>query len=63
MSGWEPEANAEATLERVMLAINDRPIALTLGARYESETGEAIAKIGARIVLFDRRDPRVSRLD
>jgi hypothetical protein len=63
MSGWQPEANAEATLERVMLAINDRPIALVLGARYESETGEAIARIGARIVLFDRRDPRVSRLD
>lgn len=61
--GWEPEANAEATLERVMLAINDCPIALVLGARYESETGEAIARIGARIVLFDRRDPRVARLD
>lgn len=63
LSGWQPEARAEATLERVMLAINDRPITLVLGARYETETGEAIARIGARIVLVDRRDPRVSRLD
>lgn len=60
LDGWKPEARAEAMLERIVLAINDRPISLVLGARYESETGEALAKIGARIVLFDRHDPRVS---
>jgi len=59
-SGWEPGARAEATLERIVLAINDRPISLVLGARYETDTGEAMARVGARIVLFDRRDPRVS---
>ncbi len=59
-AGWRPEASAEATVERVMLAVNDRPIALVLGARYETATDEAIARIGARIVLFHRRDPRVS---
>jgi hypothetical protein len=57
--GWEPEARAEATLERIMLAINDRPIALTLGLGYETEAAEAIARIGARVVLAQRRDPRV----
>lgn len=62
-SGWEPDARAEATLERVVMAINDRPIALTLGARYTSDNEEAVARIGARIVLFDRRDPRVQRID
>ena len=62
-SGWEPTAEAEATLERIVLAINDRPISLVLGARYETETEEAIARVGARIVLFDHRDPRVQRLD
>ena len=62
-SGWEPTAEAEATLERIMLAINDRPISLLLGARYQSDTDEAIAKIGARFVLFDQRDPRVQRID
>jgi hypothetical protein len=62
-SGWEPTAEAEATLERIVLAINDRPISLLLGARYETETDEAIARVGARIVLFDHRDPRVQRMD
>ncbi len=57
--GWEPEARAEASLERIMLAINDRPIAVTLGVGYETEAAEAIARIGARIVLAQRRDPRV----
>lgn len=61
--GWEPDARAEATVERVVMAINDRPIALTLGARYASDNDEAVARIGARIVLFDRRDPRVQRID
>jgi hypothetical protein len=57
--GWKAEARAEATLERIMLAINDRPIALTLGVGYETEAAEAIARVGARIVLAQRRDPRV----
>jgi len=59
-AGWRPEAVAEATVERIVLAVNDRPIALVLGARYETATDEAIARVGARVVLFHRRDPRVS---
>ena len=59
-AGWRPEASAEASVERIVLAVNDRPIALVLGARYESATEEAIARVGARVVLFHRRDPRVS---
>lgn len=59
-TGWHPEAAAAATLERIVLAINDRPIALLLGARYDTTTDEALAHIGARIVLAQRRDPRVS---
>ncbi|HWU88243.1 MAG TPA: hypothetical protein VN253_13240 [Kofleriaceae bacterium] len=59
-AGWRPEAIAEATVERIILAVNDRPIALVLGARYETATDEAIARVGARVVLFHRRDPRVS---
>lgn len=57
---WAGEMTAEATLERIVLAINDRPIALSIGVRYASETDEALAHIGARIVLAQRRDPRVS---
>lgn len=59
-SGWRPEARAEASLERVVIAVNDRPIALVLNAKYATATDEAIASIGARVVLFQARDPRVS---
>lgn len=56
---WQTEVEAEASVERIMLAVNDRPISLVLGVKYASLTDEAIARIGARVVLFDRRDPRV----
>lgn len=59
-TGWRPSATASASLERILLAINDRPIALILGARYDSTTSEATARVAARIILFHRRDPRVS---
>ncbi len=61
--GWVPEARAEAELERIVIAINDRPVSLVLGARYQTRPnadGEATARIGCRIVLFDRRDARVN---
>ncbi|MGE0397242.1 MAG: hypothetical protein AB7T06_11020 [Kofleriaceae bacterium] len=61
--GWQPEARAEAELERIVIAINDRPVSLVLGARYQTRPdadAEATARIGARIVLFDRRDARVN---
>ena len=59
-TGWTPEAEAEATLERIVVAINDRPIALVLGVRYASLADETIGRIGARVVLVHRRDPRVA---
>ncbi len=57
--GWGPDFRAEATVERIVVAINDHPISIVLGARYESQTDELLAKVGARVVLFDRKDPRV----
>jgi hypothetical protein len=51
---------AEATLERIMIAINDRPIALTAGVSYATATDEAIARVGARVVLVHRNDKRVN---
>jgi len=58
--GWHPEARAEATLERIVLAIRDRPVAITAGVQYDSARAETLARIGARFVVFDRPDPRVS---
>ncbi len=59
-AGWQTETVAEASFERIVLAVNDRPIALVFGVRYESATEETTAGVGARIVLFQRRDARVS---
>jgi hypothetical protein len=60
--GWQHTLTVEAALERVILAINDRPIALFATGHYDRTTSEALAAIGVRIVLFDRPDSRVGRL-
>ncbi len=59
-SGWKPRARAELLLERVVIAINDRPVSLFANAVYDSDSGEKIAGIGVRVVLAQHRDPRVS---
>ncbi len=61
-TGWRPDAIATASIEHIVLAINDHPIALTLDARYESLTHEGTAGVGVRIVVFHARDPRVATL-
>ncbi|MDB4957823.1 MAG: hypothetical protein JWO36_5392 [Myxococcales bacterium] len=58
--GWVPHARAEASVERIIIAVHDRPVALFADVRYESVTRETIAGLGIRIVLLDRVDPRVS---
>ncbi|HTR49233.1 MAG TPA: hypothetical protein VMJ10_00920 [Kofleriaceae bacterium] len=58
--GWLVEERAEASLERVVLAIDDRPVALYAAVRYESAYAETIAGLGVRFAVFDRADPRVS---
>jgi hypothetical protein len=59
-TGWEPELTATATLERIVIAVNDRPVALVLGSGYATATGEVSVQVGARVVVLARRDPRVS---
>jgi hypothetical protein len=58
--GWQLEERAEASLERTILAVNDRPIAVYADVRYESAYSETIAGVGVRLALFSRHDPRVS---
>ena len=58
--GWLMQTTAEAAVERVLLAVNDRPLAVTLGVRYDSVTDETVAGVGLRVVLVQRSDPRVS---
>jgi hypothetical protein len=59
-AGWTPALSAEVTLERVVLAMNDHPISLVIGARHDSSTGETLARIGIRIAIVQHPDPRVS---
>ncbi|MEO8843420.1 MAG: hypothetical protein ABI591_02310 [Kofleriaceae bacterium] len=58
--GWHPEARASAELERILIAIDDRPIALTASVSYDSVRDETLARVGLRFVILDRTDPRVS---
>ncbi len=59
---WTPLVQGSASIERIVLAINERPIALLVGIKYDSEFNETIARVGARIVLFHVADSRVAHL-
>jgi hypothetical protein len=57
--GWTTATRAEASLERTVLSINDRPIAVVATARYDSTYAEAAVAIGVRVAAVQKRDPRV----
>jgi hypothetical protein len=59
-TGWRPELRAQASLERTVIAVDDRPVALTVGVQYDSVRSEVLATVGARVVLATRTDPRVN---
>jgi hypothetical protein len=58
--GWRPEARASAEVERIVIALNDRPVALTAGIQYDSVRAETLAQVGLRFVIINHTDPRVS---
>ena len=58
--GWQPAAARQASLERTVIALDDRPVALTVGIQYDSVRTETVALVGARIVLAGKTDPRVN---
>lgn len=58
--GWSAEARASATVERIVIAVRDRPVALTAGIQYDSVRAETVARIGVRFVVLDRTHPRVA---
>jgi hypothetical protein len=59
-AGWHSAVQAEVSVERIVLAINDRPLSLVLGARYRSRSDELYGRIGVRFALFQRTDRRVN---
>ncbi len=60
VTGWAPQVTAGARLERVVIALNDRPLSLFGGVRYDSERAELRGEVGLGFALFQRRDRRVS---
>jgi hypothetical protein len=57
--GWLAATRAEASLERTVLSVNDRPVAVVAQARYDSARSEASVAVGLRVALIQHRDPRV----
>lgn len=57
---WKKQARAEVNLERIVIAINDRPIAITAGASYDTLTEEAMARVGLRVVIKHTNHERVN---
>lgn len=59
-TGWGSQVTADARLERVILAFNDRPMSLYGGVRYDSQRDELRGEVGFGFALFQRRDRRVN---
>jgi hypothetical protein len=60
-TGWRGELAARASVERVVIAVNDRPLSIYSAVAYSSVRGELAAEIGVRFAIVQRLDPRVSR--
>lgn len=58
--GWYSNLTAAVTLERVLIAVNDRPVSLFLAGRYENRADELYGEVGVRFALFQRPDRRVN---
>jgi hypothetical protein len=59
-TGWKPDINSQATIERIVLAMNDHPISLVAGVHHDSLTQETIVRIGIRIAIVQHPDQRVT---
>jgi len=57
--GWHTHAAARLSLERILIAINDRPLSLVLGATYRRADDELRGQLGLRFALHQRMDRRV----
>jgi hypothetical protein len=59
LEGWQTEVSARASLERIVIAVNDRPVSIFAGAEYRRADDEYVGDIGLRFALIQRRDRRV----
>ena len=55
IAGWHRHLTAEATVERVLFALNDRPVSLYLLGRYDESNGRGLGgEVGVRLALLTR---------
>ena len=54
-NGWRWTAQARVSLERVVLAFNDKPLSLVVEARANAPDNDFTALVGARFSLFSQR--------
>jgi hypothetical protein len=57
--GWRTDLSARLSLERILVAINDRPISLILGGHYRGLDEELYGEVAVRFALVQRMDRRV----
>lgn len=57
-TGWRNDITAEATLERVLIAINDQPVSLYLAGGYQGQELGWRGQIGVRLALTWKHAPR-----
>jgi hypothetical protein len=56
--GWRTDLRASASLERTLIAVNDRPLSLFAAGRYDRIGDELVAEAGLRFAIVQRRDRR-----
>jgi hypothetical protein len=57
-AGWRTDLRARASLERTLVALNDRPLSLFVAGHYDRLGDELVAELGLRIAIVQRRDRR-----
>lgn len=58
--GWGASLDAEASAERVLFAVNDRPFSIYASARWESAGEEATVAAGLRLAILGARSAPAS---
>jgi hypothetical protein len=61
--GWLVATRAQASVERTLVSVNDRPLAAVVEGTYDSAVGGATLGVALRMMLVQKRDPRVHMLE
>ncbi len=56
--GWRWEVRAAVRVERTLIALNDRPLSIFVGARYRHTSSDLVGQLGVRFAFAQRGDAR-----